>query len=223
MGCPSEVEIGDNLVFSVCTHDPDTGVLTDADAVPAYRIYEDETAVPILTGNMAKLDDAGTTGFYTELIACTAGNGFENGKTYTIYITAAVGGDTGGICYGFKAYDYRLAYISQATVDVDLDSYQANFGMVVDSGPTNRYGVDFFKNGEPCESGITSPQIRVVKCADGTDLIAWTAMTEVDAFGRYKYDEAVNVIVPGALYKVWTRATIGGALRYWDWHVYRDA
>ena len=62
MGCQSEVSVGDNLVFSVTTHDPDTGVLTDADAVPSYRLYEDETATPILTGNMAKLDDANTTG-----------------------------------------------------------------------------------------------------------------------------------------------------------------
>src|SRR3990172_9039911 len=88
MGCPAKVVISDNLVFSVCTHDPDTGILTDADSVPTYRIYEDETATPILTGAMAKLDDANTTGFYTESIACTSGNGFENGKTYTIYIEA---------------------------------------------------------------------------------------------------------------------------------------
>ena len=103
MGCPSEVEIGDNLTFSVMTFDPDTGVLTDAAAVPAYRLYEDETDPPILTGNMAKLDDDDTTGFYTETVACTAGNGFENGKTYTIYITATVDGDLGGTCFGFKA------------------------------------------------------------------------------------------------------------------------
>lgn len=103
MGCQTSVDIGDNLTFSVCTHDPDTGVLTDADAVPSYRIYEDETAVAILTGNMAKLDDVNTTGFYTELIACTAANGFEDGRSYTIYIEATVGGDTGGISYGFKA------------------------------------------------------------------------------------------------------------------------
>ena len=51
---------------------------------------------------MAKLDDANTTGFYSELIACTAGNGFEDGKTYTIYIEATVDSDKGGICYGLK-------------------------------------------------------------------------------------------------------------------------
>ena len=103
MGCPAEVVIEDNLVFSICTHDPDTGVLTDADDAPAYRVYEDETAGAILNGTMTTLDAGNTDGFYTELIACTAANGFENGKNYTVYITATVDGDTGGICYGFKA------------------------------------------------------------------------------------------------------------------------
>ena len=102
MGCPSKVELANNLVFSITTHDPDTGILTDADANPIYWIYEDETAIAILTGTMAKLDDANTTGFYTELIACTAANGFEVGKTYTIYIEATVDSDKGGICFGFN-------------------------------------------------------------------------------------------------------------------------
>ena len=53
-------------------------------------------------GQTGKLDDGNTTGFYTELIACTAANGFEAGKTYTVYIEATVGGDTGGIAYSFK-------------------------------------------------------------------------------------------------------------------------
>ena len=103
MGCQSEVYIGHDLTFSICTHDPDTGELTDADFVPIYRLYEDETAVPILNGNMAKLDDANTTGFYTELIDCSLINGLEHGKSYTIYIQATVDGDTGGIAFSFRA------------------------------------------------------------------------------------------------------------------------
>ena len=102
MGCPSSCTLGDNLVFSICTHDPDTGVLTDADAAPTYRIYEDETATAILTGSMAVLDTGNTTGFYTELIAVTTANGFEVGKTYTIYIEATVDSDKGGIPLSFK-------------------------------------------------------------------------------------------------------------------------
>jgi len=103
MGCQSEVWIGHYLTFSVCTHDPDTGVLTDADAAPTYRIYEDETGVAILNGSMAILDNVNTTGFYTERVQCSAANGFENGRSYTVYIEATVDSDTGGICYAFRA------------------------------------------------------------------------------------------------------------------------
>ena len=110
MGCPTHVELEDNLIFSITTHDPDTGVLTDASAVPIYRIYEDGTETPILTGDMDdgsaatthEFDDGNTTGFYVKTIDCSAANGFEEGKTYTIYIEATVDGDKGGMSYAFK-------------------------------------------------------------------------------------------------------------------------
>jgi len=131
MGCPTEVEIGDNLVFSVTTHDPDTGVLTNADAVPAYRIYEDETATAILTGNMSALDSGSTTGFYTESIHCSTGNGFENGKTYTVYIEATVDSDEGGICYGFKAYDVRKVDV-RSWIGIGVTLSDASFKPQID-------------------------------------------------------------------------------------------
>ncbi len=103
MGCQTEVEIGANLTFTVATHNQGTGALVDADSAPAYRIYEDETGAPILTGNMAKLDDAGTLGFYSEIIAATIANGFEKNKSYSIYITIIVSGVTYAVTYGFRA------------------------------------------------------------------------------------------------------------------------
>ena len=101
MGCQKKVSLGDSVIFSICCHDPDLGVLTDADAAPSYRVYEDETAIPVSGGKMAKLDDANTVGFYSAKIACTGRNGFEVSKTYTIYIEATVDSDTGGMCYAF--------------------------------------------------------------------------------------------------------------------------
>lgn len=103
MGCQSQVDLGDYLTFSICTHDPDTGELADADAAPAYRLYEDETVTPILTGAMSALDPVNTVGFYTERVECSAANGFEAGKSYTIYIVATVDGDEGGVSYAFVA------------------------------------------------------------------------------------------------------------------------
>ena len=105
MGCQAQVNIGDYLTFSICTHDPDTGELTDTDFLspPIYRLYEDETAVPILTGIMTALDPLNTTGFYTERVHCSLANGFELGKSYNIYVIATVDGDQGGISYAFMA------------------------------------------------------------------------------------------------------------------------
>lgn len=95
-------KIDDLLTFPAITHRFDTGALTDADAVPAYRVYEDETGTAILTGNTAKLDDSNTTGFYSEQLTLSAANGFEKGKCYTIYITAAVNSVTGGSFHTFQ-------------------------------------------------------------------------------------------------------------------------
>lgn len=103
MGCQGEVVLGESLAFSITCHDPSTGILTDADGAPIYRIYENETATAILTGSMVKLDDVNTTGFYSGMVACTTANGFEDGKSYTIYIEATVNADTGGISFGFRA------------------------------------------------------------------------------------------------------------------------
>lgn len=127
MGCQSDVELGQNLTFSICTHDPDTGVLTDADSAPTYRVYEDETATPILTGSMAKLDDANTTGFYSEQIACTTANGFEVDKSYTVYIEATVDSDKGGIAFSFKVTDLHQVLTGKwEIVDNQLKMYAAD-------------------------------------------------------------------------------------------------
>ena len=102
MGFPAEIKLGTDGVFTVNTHDPATAESIDADSVPTYRVYEEETETPILTGSMAKLDDANTIGFYSESIAVTTGTGFESNKTYNIMIHATVVGITGAISFGFR-------------------------------------------------------------------------------------------------------------------------
>jgi len=95
-------KIDDLLTFPCNTHAAATGAATDADSVPSYRVYEDETGTAILTGSMAKLDDANTTGFYSEQITLSAANGFEKGKCYTVYISAAVSSVTGTMSHTFQ-------------------------------------------------------------------------------------------------------------------------
>jgi len=100
-------EIDDYVTFPANTHDPADGAASDVDGgynsgVPAYRIYEDETATPIATGSMAKLDDANTLGFYSERVQLTAAAGFEVGKCYTIYISAQVNSILGTMHHTFR-------------------------------------------------------------------------------------------------------------------------
>jgi hypothetical protein len=107
MGCPAEVEIGKDLVFSICTHDPiASGTLTDADSLPPFIIFEDNAGPQIASGTMAKLADNITTGFYTNKVNIASGT-YDHGKTYSVYIEATVNGIKGGISYEFIAYNQR--------------------------------------------------------------------------------------------------------------------
>lgn len=94
--------IDDTCVFTVNTHDAATGALADADSPPTWRLYEDETGTPILTGTMAKLDDDNTLGFYSEQVALSAANGFEVGKSYTIRVLATVDSVAGAMAFHFQ-------------------------------------------------------------------------------------------------------------------------
>jgi hypothetical protein len=94
--------INDVLTFSVNTHSFSTGVATNADSAPTYRVYEDNTATPLLTGSMTAFDSANAVGQYVAQITLTAASGFEVGKTYTIRIAATVGGVTGACVRTFQ-------------------------------------------------------------------------------------------------------------------------
>lgn len=95
-------KIDDLLTFYANTTRFDTGAATDADSVPTYRVYEDETGTAILTGSMALLDSGNTAGFYSEQITLSAANGFEKGKSYVIYMQATVNSVVGSTHHNFQ-------------------------------------------------------------------------------------------------------------------------
>lgn len=77
-------QIDDFITWTVSTHDK-TGGRFDAASV-TYRVYEDETTTPILTGSMLLLDSVSTEGFFSERIQLTSASGFERGKSYSILV-----------------------------------------------------------------------------------------------------------------------------------------
>lgn len=110
--------IDDVYTFYAVTTKFDTGVATDADAVPAYRVYEEETATPLLTGNMALLDSSNTAGFYSEQITLSAANGFEVGKCYCVHIAATVNSVAGATA---REFVIRKKPLSPTTEGRELD------------------------------------------------------------------------------------------------------
>lgn len=93
-------KIDDLLTFTVNTNGSAGQI--DADSLPAYRIYEDETGTSILTGSYAKLDDVNTTGFYSEQVTLSAANGLEKGKRYTIQTCATISSVTSCVNDNFQ-------------------------------------------------------------------------------------------------------------------------
>lgn len=155
-------KVDDLLTFPANTHAPSTGAATDADAVPAFRIYEDETGTAILTGNMAKLDDANTTGFYSEQITLSAANGFEKGKCYTIYIAAAVGSVTG-----------TMAHTFQIEAEVDSNTVSGNVPTVttvtnLTNAPTNGDLTNTMKTSVMTAATAATPTAAAVTGAVGS-------------------------------------------------------
>lgn len=113
--------------------------------------------------------------------------------------------------------------IDDAAVAADMDGYSAKVWMNKQGSTADKYGVVWFKNGQPILSGVTSPTIQVIKSSDGSNLIASTAMTEVGTLHIFKKEETTNKTTAGDMYWVKVQATIDGATRTWLQPVPRDS
>jgi len=101
MGCPTKVKLGKDLVFSICVHDLDMVILTDADKPPVFKIYRDLEHKPIHTGDMSNLDKDSENGLYATLLHCKPEYGFFADRNYTVFIKVVVGDDVSGVTYNF--------------------------------------------------------------------------------------------------------------------------
>lgn len=134
-----EWQIDDLLTFCVQLQSFSTGAATDGDSAPTYRVYEDETGTPILTGTMALLDDANTTGFYSEQITLSAANGFEVGKCYSIRIAATVGGVSSATLRFFQMEEAKATAAQATAIEADTQDIQSRLPAALVSGRMDSY------------------------------------------------------------------------------------
>lgn len=84
------VFLSDSVWLHFGTSSPTTGAAANADSTPTVTVAEDgaDLAYSPTVSNVA-------TGLYKVQIDATAGNGFEAGRRYSVYVVATVGGVTG--------------------------------------------------------------------------------------------------------------------------------
>lgn len=113
--------------------------------------------------------------------------------------------------------------ITDASVASDMDSYAAKVWIIRQSTTKDEYGVTFFKNGQPIETGITSPLIDYVKkLSDGTILVNDATLTD-QSNGDYYYGETTNKLVGGTAYMMRVTAVIDGSTRIFKQQIGRDS
>ena len=81
-------KINDLIILDFTTHNSATGMVSDADFVPACEVFAGSNDSPILSPTVEKRTNK--TGNYKVLIEATVGNGFEVGKSYNVIVFATV-------------------------------------------------------------------------------------------------------------------------------------
>ena len=84
-----DIPLDEVVYFDFITSHPSTGAATDADSTPTFAVYEEATDTDIgVGGNATKRTSL--TGNYRLTFTCSAANGFELGKWYSIIASATV-------------------------------------------------------------------------------------------------------------------------------------
>lgn len=86
------VPLGQTITIDFVTHGT-TGAVSDADSTPTSEVFEETNDTGILTPTVTKRTSK--TGNYRLQVVCTAANGFEIGKSYSVVASATVGGIAG--------------------------------------------------------------------------------------------------------------------------------
>lgn len=183
-------KIDDLLTFTIVTTRVDTGAATDADSAPAYRVYEDETATPILTGTMALLDSGNTAGFYSEQITLSAANGFEKGKSYNIYIQATVNSVIGATTRNLQIEAEVDANTVSPTVNANVVQISGDSG-AADNAETAFDGGSYNVGG----GGVVAASVTALVTANVTQLGGGAqSLADLKDFADDGYDPATNKV-----------------------------
>ena len=88
-----DITLEETIYFNFTTRSFTTGVPTTLAGSPVLSVLESNNATPITAGVSINVDRASVTGLNQATVVATAANGYEAGKSYSVYIsTGTVGG-----------------------------------------------------------------------------------------------------------------------------------
>lgn len=206
--------VGSTVYFTWPTTDAAGASITRA-TNGTIRVYKNGSTTELASPGITDTEDFDSlTGVHHTAIDLTSGSDYTAGGEFAVVLVGAtIDGET---------VNAPLAHFS-------IERYGSVYGARVwmvddDAGTTDRYMVVFLKNGQPITTGISSPEIQVIKASDGTDLIGAIALTQIASTGLYKHDATTTArVTSGAAYVAKITATIDGATRPMFQPVGRDS
>lgn len=185
----------------------DTGAATDADALPTYRVYEENNDTVLDSGNCSKVDDAGTTGYYKARAQATVALGYEVGKVYHVRVAATVNSVAGaGVVGRFSIIPAKVwDSLSGGTDNLEIDTIQIAGAAV--STSTAQLGVNTvsLSNDAITAASLQDGAIDAATFAAGAITAAAVATDAIDADALAA--DAITEIVLALLKTDWTGIT----------------
>lgn len=110
-----DITLEDTIYLNFTTRSFSTGVPTVLSGSPALSVLESNNATPITDGVSLQTDRASVVGLNQATIVATAANGYEAGKSYSVYISA---GTVGGVSVVGEVVGQFTIQASAAAVDL---------------------------------------------------------------------------------------------------------
>lgn len=110
-----DITLGNTFYHDFTTRQFSDGVPTTLAGTPVLSVLEENNATPITAGVSVSVDRAGVTGLNEATIIATGGNGYESGKSYSIYIST---GTVGGTSVVGEVVGHFTVEASAAAVDL---------------------------------------------------------------------------------------------------------
>lgn len=212
--------------FGTVTYNPASGFSQWADSTPRWLVFEEHDDTIMLQDNLTIR--GGLPGVYKGAFFASGVSGFETGKNYEVFASGRINGlSSFKKIHHFIVDEVHKANIVQVSgTDINYNDwasnlYFADIKFIKDNaGPLqDDYGVQWFKNAQPVNSGqLTNPAISVFNTVTGTALFADKAMSYSSMhLGSVRYTEttAANLTASGIPYVIHTSGTIDGQTRVW--------